>query len=40
MANPPHAPTLTEQVARAVCEQWLNVNYSELSNDNQAQNPH
>ena len=33
-------PKMTEQVARAVCEQWLNVNYSELSNDNQAQNPH
>ena len=33
-------PKMTEQVARAVCEQWLNVNYSELSNDNQAKNPH
>ena len=33
-------PKMTEQVARAVCEQWLNVNYSELSNDNQAQNTH
>jgi len=32
-------PKMTEQVARAVCEQWLNVNYSELSNDNQAKNP-
>ena len=32
-------PKMAEQVARAVCEQWLNVNYSELSNDNQAQNP-
>ena len=31
-------PKMTEQVARAVCEQWLNVNYSELSNDNQAKN--
>jgi len=33
-------PKMTEQVARAVCEQWLNVNYSELSNDNQAKNTH
>ena len=31
-------PKMTEQVARAVCEQWLNVNYSEISNDNQAKN--
>ncbi len=29
MANPPHAPTLTEQVARAVCEQWLGVKYED-----------
>ncbi len=29
MANPPHAPTLTEQVARAVREQWLGVKYED-----------